>query len=92
MDEADDLLEIGDVFVFPDAKITGGDAAFREDGRCLDHNESGATLGARAEMNEMPVGGEAVLRRVLAHGRDAYAICKVDRAKRKERKERMTHG
>ena len=46
---------------------------------------------ARAEMHEMPVRRETVLRRVLAHGRYADAIGKDDRTKLKGRKKRMAH-
>jgi len=91
MDEADDLLEAGDVRIFPDAKICGGDAALREHGGSLEQDEARTTLSAAAEVDEVPVIGEAVLRRVLAHGRNADAIGKGDGAKLKWRKKRKTH-
>jgi hypothetical protein len=83
MDEADDLLEAWDVRIFPDAKVSGGDAAFREDGGSLEQDEARTTLSATAKMDEMPVVGESVLRRILAHGRDADAIGKGDGTKLK---------
>jgi hypothetical protein len=43
-------------------------------------------------MDKMPIGGEAVLRGVLAHGRDADAVGKDYGAKLKGGKERMAHG
>ena len=91
MDEAGDPLKFGDVVIFPDAEIGGGDAAFRKNRGCLDHDQSCATLGAAAEMNEVPVVGEAVVRGVLAHGRDADAVGEGDGAKLQRRKKRMTH-
>jgi len=91
MDEANDLLEAGDVSILPDTKISGGDAAFREDGGSLKQDEARTTLSATAEMDEVPVVGESVLRRILAHGRDANAIGKVDGTKLKWGKKRKTH-
>ena len=40
----------------------------------LGEHQAGAADGARAVMHEMPVGGHAVLRRVLAHRRDHDAV------------------
>ena len=60
--ETDDLLELGNVRVFPDAQIAAGDAALGRDCGGLKNDESGATLSATAEMDEMPVGGKSVLR------------------------------
>jgi hypothetical protein len=81
VDEAGDLRKFGDVVVFPDAQIAAGDAAFREHGGSLKHHETSAALGAAAEMYEVPIGGKTVLRRVLAHGRNADAIGEVDGSK-----------
>ena len=74
VDEASDALQVGNVRVFPDAQVGGRDAAFRDDGGGLKHDEACAALGAAAEVDKMPVVGEAVLRGVLAHGRDADAV------------------
>ena len=60
--------------VLPDAEIAGGDAAFGGDGGGFQDDQAGATLGAGAEVDEMPIRGEAVLRGVLAHGGDADAV------------------
>ena len=86
MNELNDTVEGGDVGVVPDSQIAGGDAALGEDGRGLLDDQAGAALGAGAEMDEMPIGGEAVVRGVLAHGRYADAVGQTDRTKLKRRK------
>ena len=91
VDEVGDLGQFGDVLVFPDAEVGRGDAAFGQNGGGLNHDQSGATLGTCTEVNEVPVGGEPVLRRVLAHGRNADSIGESDRAKLKWRKKRWGH-
>jgi hypothetical protein len=77
--------------VVPYAQIATGDAALRDDSRCLKNDEASATLSAAAEMNEVPVGGKTVLRGVLAHGRDTNAVRESNGAKRKRQKERLGH-
>ena len=74
VEEPGDALKGGDVLVLPDAEVAGGDAALRGDGGGFKDDEGGAALGAGSEVDEMPVGGEAILRGVLAHGRNADAI------------------
>ena len=91
VNEGRDLLEPGDVLVFPDAEVGGGDAAFRQNGGSLDHDEAGASLRAGAEVDEMPVGGESIVGGVLAHGRDADAVGESDRTKLQGRKKRLAH-
>ena len=91
VDELSDAGQVGNVFVGVDAEIRGRDAALRDDGRCLKENEAGSALGAAAEVDHMPVVGEAVLRGVLAHGRNTDAVGEMDRAKLKRRKKRMAH-
>ena len=74
MEEAGDAVELGDVLVFPDAEVAGGDAAFGADGVGLGEDETGAADGAAAEVDEVPVVGEAVEGGVLAHGGDGDAV------------------
>ena len=90
--EGGDAGEGGDVFVLPDAEVANGDAAIGGDGGGFNHDEASAALGACAEVDEMPVSGEAVLRGVLAHGRDADAIGENHGAELEGREERMAHG
>ena len=68
--ESSDALEGEDVLVFPDAKIAWSDASFRVDGVGFGKDKGGAADGAAAEMDEVPVVGEAVDGGILAHRRD----------------------
>jgi hypothetical protein len=90
-DEAGDLGQFGDVLVFPDAEVGRRDAALGQNGRGLNHDQSGAALGARSQVNEVPVSSEAVFGRVLAHWRNADAIGEADRSKLKWRKKWRGH-
>ncbi len=66
--EGGDALELRDVVVLPDAEVAGRDAGFGADGIGFGDDETGAADGAAAEMNEVPVIGEAVHGGVFAHG------------------------
>lgn len=59
--------------VLPQAGVVGRDAAVGEDGRGLDHCESGPAHEYPPEVREVPVGEVSVLSRVLAHGGDLDA-------------------
>ena len=85
------LIEHPDVIVFPDAEIVRADAPFgRYRGR-FGENERSAAHRAAAEMNEVPVVGEAVNARVLAHRRDNDAVGKRE-ALEGERVEEVRHA
>ena len=92
VDELGYALELGNVVVLPDAEIGGGDAALGCDCGSLEGDQAGAALSARAEVDEMPIVGEAIVRGVLAHGRDSDAIGEGDGAESKGREKRMAHG
>jgi hypothetical protein len=79
--EGGDALELGDVLVLPDAEVAGADAAFRADGVGLGEDKGGTAYGAAAEMDEVPVVGEAVSGGVLAHGGDGDAVGEGEAAK-----------
>jgi hypothetical protein len=70
MNKTSDAGQFIDVFVLPDAEILRADAAFRQNGRSLRQNESSTAHSTTAEVNEMPIIGEAVFAGVFAHGRD----------------------
>jgi hypothetical protein len=74
MKERGDPLKFGDVLVVPDAEVAGRDAGFGADGVGFGDDEGGAANGAAAEMDEVPVVGEAVDGGVFAHGRDGDAV------------------
>ena len=89
--EAGDAREHVDVIVLPDAEIFRTDPAFGRDGRRLGEHQAGAADGAAAEMDEMPVVGEAVRARVLAHRRHEHAVGERDAADR-QRLEQVRHA
>ena len=68
------------MLVFPDALIAGRDAPARFHGRGFHHNQSRAADRAAAEMDQVPVVGEAVFARILAHGGNGDAVAKRDAA------------
>jgi hypothetical protein len=92
VEEGGDAGEGGDVVVFPNAEVGGGDAALGRDGGGLKSNERRSALGAGAKMDEVPVGGEAVDAGVLAHGRNADAVREGEGAKLEGREEGVAHG
>ncbi len=97
-DEAKNPRQHFDVIVFPKSEVFRTDASFRQDGRCFRHDQRGAPDRATAEMDEVPVVGEAVGARILAHGRNADAVPQADvpqleRSKQMRRFLRqITHG
>ena len=58
----------------------------------LKGDQACAALSTCAEVDKMPVVGEAVVRGVLAHGRDSDAIREGNGAEFKGREKRMAHG
>jgi hypothetical protein len=91
VNELDNAVESGDVGIAPKAQIAGGDAALGENGGSFKDDQAGAALGTAAQMDEMPIGGDAVVRGVLAHGGDTDAIGQRDRLELQRRKKRMAH-
>jgi hypothetical protein len=86
LEEGGDAGEHGNVIVGVDAEVAGGDAAFRADGCGFRHDGAGTADGTAAEVDEMPVGGVAVHRAVLAHGGDDDAVGEGDAALLERRK------
>ena len=74
VEECGDALKVGDVLVFPDAEVAGGDTSFGTDGVGLGEDKSGPADGAAAEMDEVPVVSEAVDGGVFAHGGDGDSV------------------
>src|SRR5215471_11232668 len=67
--EGGDASEGRNVIVFPDARILGRDTPTRLYSRGFHEHKSGASRGAAAEMDQVPIIDEAILGRILAHGR-----------------------
>src|SRR5262249_45427052 len=65
------------------------DAALGLDRARLDEDGGGTALREFSEVHKVPVGDKAVLRRILAHGRDHDAVLQRNFAKRDRRKQ---HG
>jgi len=66
------------VIVLPDTEILRADAAFRGHGAGFGKDQGGAAYGAAAEMDEVPIAGEAIGAGVLAHGGDYDAVAEED--------------
>jgi hypothetical protein len=78
------------VRIAPDAEIVWADAPLGRHGRGLGDDKGRTTHGARTKMDHVPCRGQAILARVLAHGRyeDAVAECQ---AAERERVEQAGH-
>ena len=85
--EGGDASERRNVIVFPDARIRGRDTPTRLYSRGLHEHKSGACRGAAAEMDQVPIIDEAILGRILAHGRYTDAIAQRDLTNRERSKE-----
>ena len=80
------------MFVFPDAVVLGRNAAARFHCRRFHGHQPGAADCAAAEVYQMPVVGDAVLARILAHRRDRDAVPESDAAQRKRREKVSAHS
>jgi hypothetical protein len=74
VNERDDALERVRLVVVPDAHVLRRDPPVRRNGGSLGEHERGAANRAAREVHEMPVVGESVDGRVLAHGRHRDTI------------------
>lgn len=91
VEEVDDARKHGDVPVFPDAEVIGRNSALGQNCGGLGEDQARASDGSAAEMHQVPVIGEAVDARILAHGRDGDAIGQSDTAEC-NRREEMIHS
>ena len=82
VDEIGDPSPRDELFIVVDARTPERDPPARRDAGRLAEDEPGTADGARAQMDEVPVVGRAVLRRVLAHRGDDDAIRKFEGAER----------
>jgi hypothetical protein len=67
-------------WVWTKAHVAWGDAAFGQDGGGFHYDERGASDGAAAQVDQMPVRGEAIFAGILAHGGDGDAVAEFDGA------------
>src|SRR5579872_2845081 len=84
--ESRDALQECNVVVLPDPLVGGGDAAASLHRGRFHDDQAGAAGCATAQVNQMPVVGEAIDARILAHGRagDAVAEGEIAQAQRRE--------
>lgn len=90
MNEADDPRQRLNMIVLPDTKILRTDTSVGKNGSCLGEHQCGATDGAAAQMDEMPVVCVSVGAGVFAHRRNKYAVRKCNIANR-ERIKQVRH-
>ena len=83
MNEPDNLLELRNVLIFPDAKIVNRDPPLRNNRGSLKYHQPRTALSTAPKMNHMPVMGKAILGRILAHRRNTDSIGKSNRTKLK---------
>ena len=89
--EIDDAPECRLVLVGIKPHAAMGDAAVALHMGRLDDDEAGARVRQHAEMGDVPVGGAAVDRAVLAHRRDDDAIFQFDATEADRRKQGAGH-
>lgn len=87
VDEIHDPLQRGDVRVRPQAEIAIGNAPLGDDARGLDQDQPEAAQREAAKMHQVPVIGEAVLGRILAHRGHHRPVAEGDAAQREGRKQ-----
>src|ERR1700690_2068785 len=87
MNEANDPRERFNMIVLPDAEILRADTSVGKNGSCFGEHQSGATDGAAAQMDEMPVVRVSIGAGVFAHRRNKHAVRKCDIANRQRIKE-----
>jgi hypothetical protein len=78
--EIGQALEVGHEGIVPDAQVAHGAAAAALHFRGFDHHQAGAACRVAASVHQVPVGGVAVDRGILVHGRDDDAIAQRERA------------
>jgi len=76
LDEFDDALEVGDVFVLPETVVKGRDASNGTHSGGFEYDQGSTTDGVLTQVNQVPVAHEPVIGGVLAHGRDHDSVLK----------------
>ncbi|MNM85140.1 hypothetical protein D3C81_972490 [compost metagenome] len=73
-DETGDALQRGDLSVVPQAEVFSGDAAIGGHRHGFSDYQASATHGAAAQMDEVPIVGQAIDGGILAHRRNGDAV------------------
>lgn len=93
MQQVDDARKARHEGIVPQAEIANRAAAAALDLGRLDHHQAGATGGVAAGIHDVPVGGAALVRRILVHRRHHHAVFQVEIADRERGEEqRLGHG
>ncbi|MCY1184246.1 hypothetical protein D9M73_249250 [compost metagenome] len=74
LDEASDPPQRLDMLVAPDTQVLVGDPPLRAHRRSFDYHQPGAPHRPASRMDQVPVVGHSVFRRVLAHRRDSDSV------------------
>ena len=85
LQECRDAPQGRDLLVVPEAEIAGRDASVALDRGGFDDHRSGAAERELAQVHEMPVIGQALDSRVLAHRRNDHAVRKDELAQLERR-------
>jgi len=85
-DKPNDRSKCLRVGVGPDAAVERRDSPDRRNGGGFHHHQSRPADGPAAEMDEMPIGGQAVIAAVLAHWGNENAVAEGDFANLEGRK------
>jgi hypothetical protein len=78
VNEFSDARQHFDVLVFPDPEVSRCNASFRAHRGRLDHYQACSADCPAAQMNQMPIVGEAILGGILTHGRHGNPVAKTD--------------
>src|ERR1700676_3080768 len=78
MDEKSDPRQLLNVFIFPNSQIARRDTSFRGNRSRLNHHEGSSAGSSTAQMNQVPITGKSIVRRILAHRRNGDAVTKCD--------------
>jgi hypothetical protein len=74
VDKLRDARQHFDVLVFPDSEVSRRNAPFGRDRGGLDHDQTCSADRPTPEMNKVPITGEAVHHRILAHRRHGNSV------------------
>ncbi len=91
-DERADAAQGLDLGIVPQAEVGRADAALRHHRGRLDQQSAQPARGAAAQVRQVPVGGAAVDRRILAHRGHDQAVAQAHAPLRKRGEQMVGHG
>jgi hypothetical protein len=78
-----DLRQFANMLVVPNSQVGRSDTSLRYHGGGFCNHETRTTDGPTSEVHQVPVLGESIMARVLAHRRNRNAVTESDTANRK---------